>query len=421
MDEKDLIFGKFGGWRNIKMDSFLMDAKDLTDSLIEFEHALLVGYIYFVLARKDYVLELPKLDLCTFPDSETWVETILDLRYKFLFQWIMGSLSPDSGVDEELVSPGYIILKGSSQMPNLHIYISFLSDPYFENYKMRSEEIAKKEIERFLNLPKPILQEPEGKEKIIEKILSEKQCHFPTQDFVVDGPTYLPSYSKYSEGEIENTKKTIQNLKNFNYIPSFVFIDPRLIKEDESKYVKIEEDLKSKYGWDLLKSSDDLLGEFVEKKDRERVEREWEKIRNKTIKEGAPTTIKPFVIWALNSAKLEEMQKKLSIEFPKLIEEGKTGDAIRKTGILCETLFSLMYEEEYKSHNKNFRKTLIFLKDKIAKEYSENLVNGLHFIYDWRNKPSHSGGELFTSAIAHEVLFRAQLVYALFMKRKPLG
>ena len=89
---------------------------------------------------------------------------------------------------------------------------------------------------------------------------------------------------------------------------------------------------------------------------------------------------------------------------------------VAKENIIFHAFF-----REYKSHNRNFRKTLDSLKDKIIKEYSKNLFNDLHFIINWRNKSVHPGKEIFAFTITYEVLLRAQLVYALFMRRSFIG
>ena len=239
-------------------------------------------------------------------------------------------------------SPGYIILRNPSHI--LHIYISFPYNSYFEDYEANAREITEREIERFRDLPKPILQEPEGKEKIIEKLLSKQYDYRPRDGTGV----FIPDED--SREKIENVKKTIQQyVKDDRYTPSLTFIDPRLIEKDGAKYREIKNALKQKYGWDLLKSPDDLLEEFAEKKDREKLKREWVEIRNKAIekiKEDIPL-IKPFIIWALNPVKFEEIEKKLRINFPRMIKEGKLRETIGEIGRLCEALFSLIYEKEY--------------------------------------------------------------------------
>jgi len=142
--------------------------------------------------------------------------------------------------------------------------------------------------------------------------------------------------------DLAEAKKKIGFLVKLGYKPSFVFVDPRLIEGDDyEEYRRTKEKMKNKYGWDILKSPNDLLGEFIEKDAQEEVKNQWKELADNVLRVFHKRLIKN------NIAELEkhtaEIRDRLGKDYWKQLEQrtnDKPGSAIYLS--LAEFLFNIL-------------------------------------------------------------------------------
>ena len=276
--EANIVFGDFYGvLRNKAIYALPQLAKDFAEKLLKTEHAVLVGFIWFIMNQKEnYIFELPKIDLDIPYDCN---ELIKDLKNQFWWSGIDPISEMDYNDEIPILSPEYVRLRNPARyFSTVDIYLSFSGDGAtdFSDYKREAKKFFQKETHKVLKIPLPYLEEPEGRVEEIEKIMTKKNFYrieelLPLVDLETDQPLIpaeeekkLKEEEKRQELEdFAGAKKRIGLLVRFGYKPGFVFVDPRLIEDAELDYSATKENLRRKYGWDVLKSPGDLILEFL--------------------------------------------------------------------------------------------------------------------------------------------------------------
>lgn len=283
------IFGEYAKLRKIPIVyAGTQKSGSFDQQLLKTEHAFLIGFILFVMNHKErYVLSIPELEATSYDNCNELIEK---LREAFLWPK-MDAISPvDYDFGLQVLSPGYIRpLVHDRKLSVVDIYLAFsgYSDGItdFSDYEERAKKLAEKEICKMLEIPPHYLEEPEGKEHMIEEIITEKNFYrigvFPWKMRDIDQPPISDEEAEKKElDDIAEARKRINMLLNLGYRPGFVFVDPRLIEKEggEINYHRIKLRLERRYGWDVLKSPIDLLKEFVGEEINSTTENQWREI-----------------------------------------------------------------------------------------------------------------------------------------------
>jgi hypothetical protein len=270
-------------------------AKHFYEELLKTEHAILVSFVWFVMNRTgDYVFEIPGNDLSIPYDCNELIE---ELKNQFLWP----EIDPISPCDYQyndtlqISGPGYFRLKiPSKYFSTVDIFLSFyeyndgVTD--FSDYKKRADAFVRKEIYKVLQTPLSYLEDPEGRMEEIEKTITIRNFYddYPGELYLHKEPPLSPQEeSRRRTEDIIEGKKKMELLIGLGYKPGFVLIDPRLIEQEKEwiEYKRIKENFRNEYGWDILKSPDDLLDDFVEESAQYEIKSQWREIVDNAYRE----------------------------------------------------------------------------------------------------------------------------------------
>jgi len=334
-EAKDIVFGSFGKWPEMRFNGYIPDAWETGNILITMDLGIFVSFGVYVLRKAGYK-----------PINDR-VRTILELGLDFEQQFISYRL------DTVLVSiwnqeHETLIFEAST---GVRLEVIFAWFQLADSLSEVSSEWAAGQVQGLL---KPFQIPP--REYVIKRLQGEKP--------------EPPSPSQC---------QTVRDACN----DALVLIDPRLVAQNYHNFEREKLATKEICGKDVYLSPEQFLNRFIpEQQKRKNLLAEWREIREKEIIRALEDNFpaRCFLLRTEREQKFAKISTMLDNAEVKIKYRGEYRDAIRDAGSACDELLCLLYSTD----------KLYDLKDRIQCDLGKGIWHSLHAVREFRNDASHA-------------------------------